>query len=331
MKEVCPNCEQLVAVDHVSKVENFEIRGDIISVEADFYRCKQCGTEFVDPMSSRDYLQEAYQVYRNIHGFMTPRDILNVRKHLGLTQRELSSLLGFGAITLSRYENGALQSESHNQILEFLKDNKNVLALVERKGSLLPSDKRDSIVRRLKSEMNDREMLSSCINSSIFQYDPGIESGYRRLSLEKVVNSILYFCSSGIFKTKLLKLLFYADFKHFKLYSNSITGLRYVHLPHGPVPDKFEHILAAMTCDMKNIIVEEVVFDSFVGEKVVSTEQPVLELFSDSELRVLNDVSRYFLKFTAKQIRDYSHDEEAYLETNMLENISYKYADSLRM
>jgi hypothetical protein len=43
-----------------------------------------------------------------------------------------------------------------------------------------------------------------------------------------------------------MKLLFYADFLHFKLNEVSITGARYAHAPHGPVPDQFETWLTAL-------------------------------------------------------------------------------------
>ncbi|NIO19633.1 MAG: DUF4065 domain-containing protein, partial [Candidatus Aenigmarchaeota archaeon] len=44
--------------------------------------------------------------------------------------------------------------------------------------------------------------------------------------------------------TVLNKLLFYADFKHCKEYTVSISGSRYARLPYGPVPDNWAHYLA---------------------------------------------------------------------------------------
>jgi len=40
---------------------------------------------------------------------LSPYEIRELRKRYGLTQKELSLLLGWGSVTMSRYENGALQ------------------------------------------------------------------------------------------------------------------------------------------------------------------------------------------------------------------------------
>ena len=48
---------------------------------------------------------------------LQPEDIREFRRRQGLSQKELSDPLGWGAVTLSRYENDALQSEAHERAL----------------------------------------------------------------------------------------------------------------------------------------------------------------------------------------------------------------------
>ena len=59
-------------------------------------------------------------------------------------------------------------------------------------------------------------------------------------SQEKLINLIIYFTKNtkycGILK--LCKLLYFADFKHFKETGESITGMSYQAWPYGPVPTK---------------------------------------------------------------------------------------------
>ena len=62
------------------------------------------------------------------------------------------------------------------------------------------------------------------------RYEPDEFSGYRRLDLDKFFNVVLYFCKDGDFKTKINKLLFYADFLHFKQYTVLLPG------PATPMP-----------------------------------------------------------------------------------------------
>jgi uncharacterized phage-associated protein len=57
-------------------------------------------------------------------------------------------------------------------------------------------------------------------------------------SREKLLNLIAYFVkhTKNCKKTKLFKLLYYADFRHFKETGRSITGLKYFAWQWGPVP-----------------------------------------------------------------------------------------------
>ena len=55
---------------------------------------------------------------------------------------------------------------------------------------------------------------------------------------EKLINAIIYFAkkTKHCGKTKLLKLLYFFDFCHFKYTAQSVTGLEYFAWEHGPVP-----------------------------------------------------------------------------------------------
>ena len=55
---------------------------------------------------------------------------------------------------------------------------------------------------------------------------------------EKLINAIIYFATHTKYcgKTKLLKLLYFLDFSHFKRTGKSVTGLDYFAWGMGPVP-----------------------------------------------------------------------------------------------
>ena len=57
---------------------------------------------------------------------------------------------------------------------------------------------------------------------------------------EKLINSIIYFLQNteNCKKTKLVKLLYFLDFTHFKDTGRSVTGLSYKAFPLGPYPEK---------------------------------------------------------------------------------------------
>jgi len=59
---------------------------------------------------------------------------------------------------------------------------------------------------------------------------------------EKLLNAIIYMANNKMFcgKTKLLKLLYFLDFKHFKQTAKSVTGLDYYAWEKG-IFLKFDH------------------------------------------------------------------------------------------
>src|SRR4030066_1226736 len=170
---------------------------------------------------------------------MQPEEIREFRKKCGLTQNEMNLLLGWGGATLSRYENGALQDETHEKALRLAMEPRNLLKLIEATPDVLPEEKRDRLINELRAAEEETCSLERVYEERFGKYEASDLSGYRKLDLAKLFNAILYFCKGGVLKTKLNKLLFYADFKHFKNYTVSIKGARYVHVPFGPAPDKY--------------------------------------------------------------------------------------------
>jgi hypothetical protein len=126
------------------------------------------------------------------------------------------------------------------------------------------------------------------------------------------------------------KLLFYADFKHFKENGVSITGARYARLPFGPVLNDYEHFFATLIHEEGLITVEERSFpDGAIGEYYSTNSAPDIELLSDSELSTLLGLKEYFRNINATGISELSHNEPAYIKTENSNLISYEYAELL--
>ncbi len=328
MNSFCPNCEKELPLEIVRKVEEFNVRGEVIVVEVEYYQCQECGEEFENSKSAIDPYEIAYREYRARKGLLQPEEIREFRIKRGLTQKEFSELIGIGIATLNRYENGALQSEAHDRVIKLVMDPRNFLNLISNSQGILSDSKRQKIMSQLTEET---EVSWLEITKDVFgNYNADIYSGYKKLELGKFFEAIKFFCfQDRIFKTKLMKLLFYADFGHFKKYSVSITGARYARLPYGPVPDQFERWLAALVLDDEGIRKEEDWNYDYPGEVYVSNTSPALSIFSPSELRVLATVKEVFRDFGAKKISDISHNEKGYQDTETAHLISYGYASQL--
>lgn len=331
MNAFCPNCEKETPQVLIDRVEEINIRGEMMPIHMEYYQCEECGEDFEIPRPGYDPVDAAYREYRKIKGMIQPEEIKKFRKDLGLTQKEFSEIIGIGIATLNRYENGALQSEAHDQAIQLSMQPANLLQIFENKPGLLSDTNRNRIIQILQQKKQDCGGLLAEAVEQFGSYSPSLLSGYVRLDVNKLFQAMKYFCfNDQVTKTKLMKLLFYADFKHYQDNGVSISGARYAHAYHGPVPDQFETWLVAISEWENQITREEQPFGDFVGE-VYTSGEPDWSIFSPSELAALAFVKNKFLKYSARQIREFSHREKGYLSTKDGEIISYQYAQDLQI
>lgn len=330
MKGICPSCEDYRELEMVAATEGINVRGEQIKVDTAHLKCLSCGEEFVDPSSKADPIDVAFREYRRRHGMLQPEEIRELRKRYGLTQSEMGKILGWGFATLSRYENGALQDDAHEKILHLIERPENLLKLIQETPEALSTDKKSILQQQLFNDIHQKSWARA-LEEWIETNDIDIYSGYKKFDSSKLCNAILYFCKgNGVFTTVLNKLLFYADFKHFKEYSVSITGSRYVPIRYGPVPDKWKYFLAILT-DENDLEAEEVICsDNVSGEKCIAKKEPDLNIFSETELKILASTKEYFGTFTATKISTYSHLEKAYTDTPFRHFISYLFAKDIQ-
>ena len=150
---------------------------------------------------------------------------------------------------------------------------------------------------------------------------------------DKFINAILFFAKNtdpnkfGI--TKLVKLLFFADFLHFERYGRSIIGDEYYHLPEGPVPttsydlykDTFEKkIKTGLEKYIK-------VSPSKVGVYTMDKIEPIKEcdenVFSDSDLEVMQEMAKKFYDETGTSLSRMTHSIPFVKDTPPIFPINY--------
>lgn len=325
-KNICPYCNEMREVKHVHEKENISVRGENIIVKSSFIQCNTCKNSFDDPKSKFDVLDAAYREYRNKHNMLQPEAIKKWRIGLNLTQIELSRILGFGDVTISRYESGKLQENAHDKAMRLAMKPMNMLSLInENDRCISDKTKKQTVINILQNQLDLESSFESFFEFKFNTYQPNEYSGYKKLNLDKVFAAIMFFCGDlAIFKTKLNKLMFYADFKYFNEHGSSITGLQYVKLPYGPVPDHYDYYIATLLMEQKLTKAEE-----NCGEKLLTCTKSDLSVFNDDELQTLIYIKKYFAKFTASKISDYSHNEKAYVLTADTAFIPYTLAENL--
>jgi hypothetical protein len=158
-----------------------------------------------------------------------------------------------------------------------------------------------------------------------------VPSGYRPFSPAALKEMIVYFAAKpgGVLKTKLNKLLFYADFLHFKHRQLSLSGATYVHLPFGPVPDRYESFVESLRAEGVLSSINKSV-GSFTGESFEASREADLSLLEPGAYQFLEAVHRRFARLSSTQISAMSHHEPGYIETKPQEIISYSFANRMK-
>jgi putative zinc finger/helix-turn-helix YgiT family protein len=331
MKLSCPVCDNSDKLELIKGNKEMLIRNKPITIDMEYYKCPVCGDEFIVPDSKNDPLENAYRLYRAEHGLLLPEEIRSFRFRYGLTQGELAKLLGLGVASISRYETGKLQDEAHDKLIRLAMDPMKLRQLINNSVGIFSEDKKRKVLDAIaEQEEPIVTSLERFITLNLENYDPDEYSGFKKFNIDKFLNAVLYFCRIGVPKTKLNKLLFYADFKHFKEYTVSISGARYAHVPFGPAPSDYDFYYPILI-RQNAVQVEEVIYPQYRGENFVAKQEPNLNVFSDTELHILSLVKEFFKEFTATGMSKYSHEEKGYKDTETGELISYAYAESLKL
>lgn len=329
----CPYCEKDQKIISLEKSEILHVKGEPVKYVAKVYKCTFCKGEFTTTELEEENFVKAYDLYREKHHLVTPEKIKKIRKNYELSQKDFSRFLGWGEITIHRYESGGLQDNAHNDLLILVEDPQNALKIFEQNKDRLDIHVASRLEKRIEELIGaEKSTIAFPLSYSLFyrELKPTIENGYKSFDIEKTENLILYIAEKcdGVFKTVLNKLLWYADFKHFKEHTIGITGLRYINLPYGPVPENYN--LFTWKLEMEGRIEsQEVVFEEYSGEKFIAKEKVNMEIFDKNEKNTINFIIRCLCHFGAKKISKRSHREKGYMETFKKQIIPYTFAKDL--
>lgn len=124
---------------------------------------------------------------------------------------------------------------------------------------------------------------------------------------EKLINAIIYFARKTEYcgKTKLLKLLYFLDFSHFKQTGKSVTGLNYFAWEMGPVPKElFEELSDNMSFDMEAAI-HKLPTEGF--QQIRPKKKFDDSYFSKREMKLLENISYVFKDAQADAMVESTH------------------------
>lgn len=272
--------------------------------------------------------------YREQNRLLTTEEIVGIRDKYTISQKDLANLLGWGEKTITRYEGHQVQDMAHDCVLRKIDDDPEwFLELVEmgkERISRTAYEKYRSKISKAYEEKQD-DYLKKSIYAEYVKYQDNLEYfGNTHLNFEKIVEVIRYFANSNkmhnLYKVKLMKLLWYADFLSYKKNNCSITGMIYKAMPMGAVPVAHKSII-----NLKGIIYEEVEFENGTGYKFIPCDNKEYNSLTKEDVRILDMIIEIFGKATKEQIVQKMHNEMAYKITKVGEILSYEYAKDIEL
>jgi putative zinc finger/helix-turn-helix protein, YgiT family len=334
MIRYCPNCDDERELREDWRRQFVVVKGEEIEFDAPVSVCRVCGEVVFDPDRDDAVLRRAYDLYRQRHGLLTSDEIVKLRERYGLSQRALARLLRWGLVTIQRYEKGVIQDRAHDEVLRSLYDPRRLLTVLDKGDNGLSDDEREALRRKAQEILEEERSvwLFRDVGSLLRARQPDVYNGFRAFDPNRFVGVVRWFAErvKHLPKTKLAKLLWLADFKHFREHGVSITGASYARLPFGPVPDGYELLLGLAVASGAVVVVEEL-FGEYVGEavrpRVTCYESPLEE----HEMATLRYVVGKFGHYSAKKLSELSHEEQAWRERVDGELMPYDDAKRLRI
>jgi uncharacterized phage-associated protein/DNA-binding transcriptional regulator YiaG len=311
-------------------------RKDEFAVVYHYYLCQDTKEKFTDDDLDNINLIQVHNQYREKYGIPFPEEIKKIREKYNISASKMAEILGFGPNTYRLYESGEMPSVSNGRLILSVDQPAEFIRQVEASSHILSSKETKRYIETAKYlETQEKiDYWDKLFEQQLLNFDkPNEYSGYKKTDFEKVSQIIAFFHEKiELFKTKLNKLLFYADFMMYQRTGRSITGIKYRAIPYGPVPAEYEKLFLRLQDEEKINIVEVGFENGNYGELIKSNQKVQIDGFSRTEMMVLEDVLNRFEGLTTKQIVDISHHESAWIENkDERKIISYqKYAFSLQ-
>ena len=321
--QVC-NCDNTIVKEYEKE---FIVKGKKIKETIKSRFCTNCNIQIYDEILDEEATKKVLLAYSKKYG-VDPEQIKQFRKRYSLSQDLFAKIIGCAKKTLISYENGtSIPNDTYMIIMKTLFENEETI---------------EPIIEAIKERFTEKEYTKIKENvypyignnmKSIYSFD--IENlnqfnGFTKLSMEKIKTVVSFLASNGIHKTKLLKELFYIDFKCYKTYGYSMTGLEYAKIPYGPVPDNFELILHELE-KLEVIDYKKIIHENYEEDILKSKITDDFSMLTEEELEILNFVKDYFINFSVSKIVEFSHKENAYQNTKPSDLISYEYAFDLQI
>ena len=336
MRVYCPYCKKEVEY-RIQKRELKEFRGIEVNTFENVAICNKCNQDLYVNEIEDENNERIYQIYREKANIIKPEDIIKLREKYDISQRELTSILGLGKMTINRYERGGLPTKSQSDYIKLLIENDD--KFIEKvEEAYEKSNINDKTYNKIISGEVEKDISKKEVQDNIRRYlksvlsrKPDIYNGYKTLDLEKIENIISYIASKvkNLTITSLNKYLWYIDMLSFNKRTVAITGLTYQNQKFGPtiVYKKYDEI---SLLDDKYTR-EDIETENGNTTKILSNNNFNLDKISSSEKEIIDTIIKLLKNKNVTDISEISHREDGWKKTKRFEPISFEYAMNLKL
>ena len=336
MRVYCPYCKKEVEYK-IEKKDLKEFRGIEVNTFENIAICNECNQDLYVNEIEDENNERIYQIYREKANIIKPEDIIKLREKYDISQRELTSILGFGKMTINRYERGGLPTKSQSDYIKLLIENDD--KFIEKvKEAYEKNNINDKTYNKIISEEVEKDISKKEVQDNIRRYlksvlnrKPDIYNGYKSLDLEKIENIISYIASKvkNLTITSLNKYLWYIDMLSFNERTVAITGLTYQNQKFGPtiVYKKYDEL---SLLDDKYTR-EDIETENGNTTKIISNNNFNLDKISSSEKEIIDTIIKLLKNKNVTDISEISHREDGWKKTKRFEQISFEYAMNLKL
>lgn len=319
----------------VKEWRTMSFRKDEFKVLFHSYKCEDTSEQFEDDAFAQLNYNQLVNQYREKYSIPFPEQISSIREKYNLSAAKMSEILGFGTNGYRQYEGGEVPNQSNAKLIQLADDPHEFKKLVNYCTTLDPKfiEKTHKIIDSLLEEQKKNKFEKQLENYFFGSCLPNSLTGFKTPDFKKFSEMVVFFTEKlEPWKTKMNKLLFYADFIKYKQTGFSMSGVQYRAIPMGPVPGNFNSIFEYLDNNGALDISYTNFGNSGTGEQFKPNPGKTFnkELFTENDLQILESVAERFKNTSTTEIIEISHKEKAWID-NITERklIDYNYSFDL--
>ncbi|MBK7292115.1 MAG: hypothetical protein IPI78_18880 [Chitinophagaceae bacterium] len=206
-----------------------EYRKEMFDLVYHCYVCADTEEQFTDDALDMLNLTQVHNQYRVKYGIPFVEEIKEMRERYGLSAAKMSEVFGFGTNVYRLYEGGEMPTVANGRLIKLAEQPDEFKRLVYLNKHALEEHEYSKVQKKLHQFFDHWNRGMAYYERKLMGCEvPNIYNGFRTPRLKKVAAMVNFFAHyNKPFLTAMNKLMFYADFGHYKEHGFGISGACY--------------------------------------------------------------------------------------------------------